>query len=130
MATWEEIVARYGITAYRLRLLSGLRQALDSLEAAGCKRAYVDGSFVTDKETPGDFDACWETAGVAGAKLEPVLLDFTNRRVAQKARFAGELFPADSAADRFGTRFLEFFQQDKDTGEPKGIVGINLGGIT
>lgn len=26
--------------------------------------AYLDGSFVTSKDTPGDFDGCWEEANV------------------------------------------------------------------
>lgn len=42
-----EIVARYGYTAHRLRLLTGLKSALDSLRDAGYRRAYLDGSFVT-----------------------------------------------------------------------------------
>jgi ribosome-binding protein aMBF1 (putative translation factor) len=62
-------VARFGHTPRRLALLSGLKAGLDALRAAGCRRAYLDGSFVTAKEAhfgtpPGDFDACWETAGV------------------------------------------------------------------
>lgn len=34
------------------------------LRAAGCKRAYIDGSFINAKERPGDFDACWDLDGV------------------------------------------------------------------
>ena len=45
---------------------------------------------------------------------------------AQQERFRGELFPAEAAADPHGTRFLDYFQQDKLTGEPKGIVAIDL----
>jgi hypothetical protein len=61
-ATWEEIMDRYATTEHRVRLLTGLRAALDSLRSAGCRRAYLDGSFVTAKTVPGDFDACWEAA--------------------------------------------------------------------
>ncbi len=129
VATWEELMARYGYTPHRLRLLAGLKDALDALRSAGCRRAYIDGSFVTAKATPGDFDACWEVAGVDPSLLEPVLLDFTNRRAAQKARYGGELFLAETAADPFGTRFVEFFQRDKQTGDPKGIIAIDLGGL-
>ena len=35
---------------------------------------YVDGSFVTEKETPGDFDACWEMDGIDPIKLDPIFL--------------------------------------------------------
>lgn len=99
---------------------------MESLRDAGCRRAYIDGSFVTAKERPGDFDGCWEAAGVDPDLLDPVLLTFSNARAEQKARFGGELFPAEASADPHGTRFLEFFQQDKFTGELKGIVSIDL----
>lgn len=57
-------------------------------------------------------------------------LNFANRRAAQKAKYLGELFPAQVQAEsRFPYRiFLDFFQTDKDTGNPKGIVAIDLRG--
>jgi hypothetical protein len=124
-AGWAEIVERFGITPHRLELMRGLLVALRSLRDAGCLRAYLDGSFVTDKKIPVDFDGCWEIAGVDASRLDPVLLDFENGRAAQKARFGGELFLAETGADELGTTFVRFFQQDR-SGEPKGIVAINL----
>lgn len=94
-ATWDELAARYGTDPRRLRLLAGLKRALDVLAAGGCRRAYVDGSFVTDEPEPNDFDACWEPAGVDAALLDPVLLDFSSGRADQKAKYGGELFPAE-----------------------------------
>jgi hypothetical protein len=125
-ATWEEIIARFGGTAWRSELLAGLRDALENLRHAGCRRAYINGSFATAKEAPRDFDACWEAAGVDPDLLDPVLLTFTNARAAQKERFRGELFPAEATADPHGTRFLDYFRRDKLTGESKGIVAIDL----
>lgn len=87
---------------------------------------YLDGSFVSDKDLPGDYDACWEASGVDPALLDPVLLDFSNRRAAQKRKYRGELFPAAVAAEPGGTRFLDYFQRDRVTREPKGIVAIDL----
>ena len=119
-------MARYGLSSHRLILLAGLKAALDGLRAAGCRRVYVDGSFVTAKEQPGDFDGSQEVDGVDLASLDSVLLTFANRRAAQKRKYGGELFPADSAADAAGTSFLGFFQRDKGTGQPKGIIAIDL----
>jgi hypothetical protein len=62
--TWEEFTKRFGITRHRCKLLGGLKRALDSLKAAGCQTVYVDGSFITEKKVPGDFDACWDINGV------------------------------------------------------------------
>lgn len=124
--TWDELATRYGTSARRQKLLAGLKQVLHSLRDAGCRRAYIDGSFVTSKNAPGDFDGCWEVVGVDPALLDPVLLDFSTARRAQKAKFGGELFPAEVPADPTGARFLDYFQQDKHTGAPKGIVALDL----
>ncbi|HEV3079165.1 MAG TPA: hypothetical protein VGY66_05275 [Gemmataceae bacterium] len=93
---------------------------------AGCRRAYIDGSFVTRKQRPGDYDGCWETTGVDLRKLDPVLLTFDQGRAAQKAKYGGEFFPARFTEGGSGTTFLEFFQTDKETGAPKGIVILQL----
>ena len=124
---WHEFATRFGSTPHRQRLLAGLKAALDSLKAAGCLMVYVDGSFVTAKEVPGDFDGCWDVRGVDPAKLDPVLLTFENARAAQKIKYKGELFPAHAMADSIsGRTFLDFFQIAKDTGNPKGIIALDL----
>jgi hypothetical protein len=109
-------------------LLPGLLEAARILANAGCRALYIDGSFVTAKTFPGDFDACWERAGVNPHLLDPVLLNFANKRAAQKARFKGELFLADGIAVS-GVTFFNFFQKDKNTGMPKGIVSLDLGSL-
>ena len=126
-AGWPEFAARFGGTDRRRRLLSGLAAALRNLRAAGCALAYVDGSFVTAKAEPGDFDACWGVDGVVPELLDPALLDFSDGRAAQKARFGGELFPAELPEGASGRTFLEFFQTDRETGRRKGIVSLDLG---
>jgi hypothetical protein len=125
-ATWEEVADRFGSTLERQRLLLGLRAALDALRAAGCRRVYLDGSFVTAKRAPGDFDACWDVTEVDPALLDPVLLIFDQGRAAQKAKYGGELFPAQLPNGISGLTFLEFFQIDKRTGRPKGIIVLDL----
>jgi hypothetical protein len=128
-ASWDEIVIRYATNIRRRELTDGLLDALRSLKYAGCRTAYLDGSFVTAKELPADFDACWEIAGVDAGRLDRELLAFSNRRAAQKARYGGELFLAETGAEPTGTTFLDYFQRDRDTGQPKGIVAIDLGAI-
>jgi hypothetical protein len=129
-ASWDEIVIRYATNIRRRELLDGLLDALRSLKHAGCRTAYLDGSFVTTKELPGDFDACWESSGVDHSRLDRELLDFDNRRAGQKARYGGELFPVERDADPAGTTFLDYFQRDRNTGQPKGIIAIDLGALS
>lgn len=125
LASWDEIVARFGGTPWRQILLEGLARALHDLRAAGCKRVYLDGSFVTTKVQPEDCDACWDMAGVDFDRIDETLLTFDAGRRTQKAKYFGELFPADEAAEPFGTLFRDFFQRDRE-GHVKGIVVIDL----
>jgi len=125
-ATWPAFVRRFGTTPHRRRLLAGLHAALAALRAAGCRTAYIDGSFVTAKDIPNDFDACWDIEGVDPALLDPILLTFAHGRAAQKAKYLGELFPAQISEGGSGSTFLEFFQIDKESGNPKGIIAIEL----
>ena len=127
-ATWTEMEERFATTEWRKTLPEGVRQAAENLKEAGCRTLYLDGSFVTSKNHPGDFDGCWDPDGVDAAKLDPVLLDFTNRRAAQKRKYHGELFISSLPADG-GLTFLDFFQRDKATGNPKGIIAIDLEGL-
>ena len=126
-ATWAEIQVRFGVTGHRRALLRGLHSALVALQAAGCERVYLDGSFVTAKNTPGDYDACWDVRGVDVDRLDPILLEFSwSGRLAQKAKYHGEFYVSDYMELRSGLRFVEFFQTDKETGDIKGIVAIDL----
>jgi len=72
------------------------------------------------------FDACWDTDGVDLDALDPVILDLSAGRSAQKARYGGELFP-NVVETRSGLVFAEFFQNERDTGR-KGIVVLAIGG--
>ncbi len=126
---WDEFAAAFGITPGRQRLLAGLRMAIDNLAAAGCSAVYIDGSFVTRKAEPNDYDACWSSIGVDPEKLDTVLLDFSSGRSAQKARFGGELLIAEAPADLEGKTFLDYFQHEvrRDVVRRKGIIGIRIG---
>ena len=128
-AEWGEVYQRFGWNEHRRRLLAGLLRALQNLRDAGCRVAYLDGSFVTAKDLPGDFDGCWDLTGVDLAKVDRVLRTFSHQRALQKAKYLGELFPSRLQADAVGRTFLEFFQVDKSTGDAKGIVALLLQGL-
>ena len=128
LATWQEVQETFAFNPRRQELLSGLKRACESLKQAGCPRIYIGGSFVTNKEFPGDFDVCWADETVDIERLEeidPILLDLTNKRTAQKAKYGGELFPASLTEGKSKKKFLDFFQTTRN-GEPKGIIAIDL----
>ena len=128
-STWADFCARYAVTPRRRDILTGLEQAVSDLKAAGCQRIYVDGSFVTDKPLPGDFDLCWEPSGVNMKKLNPVLtMQLPNWRSLQKQLYKGELFLATMQETSSGISFVEYFQRDTRLTRNliKGIIAINL----
>jgi hypothetical protein len=132
-ASWEEFVDRFGYTGHRLRLIAGLQRVITHLREAGCRRIYVDGSFVTAKQAPGDFDCCWDPRGVNTDQLKllhPTILNTRQPRVAQKAIYKGDIFPTNGIAEPIKkTYYLDFFQRDKRTGRPKGIVALDTGDV-
>jgi hypothetical protein len=124
-ATLVQIQERFAINEKRKLLFEGLNRGVAALKQAGCKTVYLDGSFISDKPEPGDFDVCWDPANVDDSKIDPILLDFSDLRKNQKIKFHGEFFPSTSMADDRIT-YLKFFQLVKYTKNPKGILKINL----
>lgn len=125
-ASLEDVAAAFGTNAWRRELFEGLVLASGKLRSAGCMAIYLDGSYTTGKPRPVDFDACWDPTGVDPAKLDPVFLDFSNGRAAQKAAFKGEFFPSSMMCVDVGQAFVDFFQVDRFTGKQKGIISISL----
>ena len=119
-----DVANRFANNSHRARLMAGLLAACRNLAAAGCEELLLNGSFVSDKPLPGDYDAAWETSGVDANLLDPILLDFSNRRAAMKAKYFGDLFPASWLATP-GVPYRDFFRTDRN-GIEKGIVLINL----
>jgi hypothetical protein len=120
-------VGRFSTNGHRAWLLQGLLKAAQSLASAGCRFILLDGSFVSVKALPADYDGAWDTRGVDPYQLDPVLLNFDNGRAAMKAKYGGELFPASVQAAP-GVLYLDFFQKDRN-GVPKGVVSIDLGSL-
>jgi hypothetical protein len=116
-------------TPWREWLLEGLRLVLTDLAAAGCATAYLDGSFVTDKHTPGDYDLCWDRAGVDRRLLHPVIEMVAPPRTEQKRRYRGDILP-NVFESSTGLLFVDFFQVHKETGAAKGIVQLDPRTVT
>jgi hypothetical protein len=125
VGTWDEVVERFGWNERRRLLLDGLRRVLDELARAGCERIWLDGSFVTSKRYPGDFDLVWDLDGVDLGQLDPVILDLDPPRRAQHDKYAGDILP-NVTEGTSGMPFVEFFQQDSLTGSLRGIVEMRL----
>lgn len=123
VAVWAEVSARFGFTSYRASLTQGLQRGLANLRDAGCRTALLDGSYVSAKDIPGDYDVAYEIAGMNPGLLDPVFFDFRNLRAAMKIKFGGEYFPAHLAAAT-GILYRDWFTKDKN-GVAKGIIQID-----
>lgn len=125
LATLQEVKQTLAFNPHRLNLFNGLATAADLLARSGCKYLYLDGSYVTEKDMPGDFDACWSIEYVDLNIVDPIFLDLSNGTTAQKARFGGELFP-NCTERASGKLFKDFFKNEKHTNQEKGIIVIDL----
>jgi Family of unknown function (DUF6932) len=126
-ATFSEVVERFGTNEHRRKLLAGMEEALVALKKAGCLAVYLDGSFVTTKERPGDYDCCWEPMYVNPELLDNILRDCSRAGIArQKFRYGGEFYPAPTIEKNSQRSFKSFFQTDAETGKQKGIVVIDI----
>jgi len=127
--TWEEFKEKFGYNEYRAWLLEGLEWAIADLKKIGCKAIFVDGSFITKKILPGDFDLCWEEEGVdlvAASKICPGLFDCGRKMEKIKARYRGDVAPSESIADiKKDITFLGLFTEDRQ-GRAKGIIRISI----
>jgi hypothetical protein len=125
-ATLAEVEAVFGTTPRRRHLCEGLRRAVQNLQAAGVRRVFIDGSFVTTKADPNDVDGCWEWTEVVNLdRLDPVLLDFANARQAMREKYGVDFFLATWIEAGSGLTFLDFFQRNRSD-DPKGIVQLDL----
>jgi hypothetical protein len=126
LATWIELKARFGTGSLkRKKLLSSILEVARMLRNAGCAALYIDGSFVSDKKIPGDWDGCFCTGGLDWSRTDPLLRDVLANRAAIAAQYRADLFPADCLEASSGLTFLDFFQRDSK-GRPKGIIVLDL----
>ncbi|HBE18279.1 MAG TPA: hypothetical protein DEG17_16150 [Cyanobacteria bacterium UBA11149] len=124
---WEEFNERFNTNLKRRNMIYGLQLAMTQLKAAGCRTIYINGSFVTIEPDPNDFDACYdrETVDMDNLRVNaPRLFNYYDRD-AQKAKYRGEIFPADQPVGNYGDNSFEFFQKDRKQ-RKKGIIAINL----
>jgi len=120
----NEIYSKFVYNQRRKDLFDGFKRGLDNIFLSGCPQVFLDGSYVTEKPFPNDYEVCWDPRFVDPDKLDSVFFVLDNHRQAQKQIYMGEYFPSILVEGSTGKPFLEFFQKDKATGNPKGIIRI------
>jgi hypothetical protein len=126
VATLEELRDKLGWGQRRKNLIDGLEMALRLMRNCGIERVYVDGSFVTAKNRPGDIDGCYDVPpGANLGAMYPIFPWTPANRTMSKAMFGVELAPSRAPATASGEPFISFFQKDRQ-GHRRGIVLLEL----
>ena len=131
-ADWEEIIAVFGGEpgSKRAQVLANLLEWRDGVRAKGITGYLIlDGSFISAKTEPGDFDPIFvmdegvET--ILAADVEAALLV---NYVYCKQHGWGDIFVFSEAAVRKFPLMcrLDGFDNDKVTKQPKGVVEVRL----
>ena len=123
-ARWGLFCKRFGFSRRRIRMIGNMQPMFLGLRDAGCKFVKIDGSFVTSKPNPNDFDGTWDPEGVDETMLDQCIDDMDGDLMYDK--YMGELYPQDAIEMGSGKSFDDFFQVDRFNNF-KGIVKINLG---
>lgn len=114
----------FGYNYHRSWLFEGFAKACLALRTGGCARVFVGGSYVTSKEYPADYDACWDPIGVSSTTLDKIFYDATMSEALQK-KFRGEWF-ISQPGNGPESEMYRFLARDKTTGRERGMVGIKL----
>ncbi|MFH6780892.1 MULTISPECIES: DUF6932 family protein [Methylobacterium] len=123
-ADWDELTARFAWNPHRQRIHSGLQRLARALRDERCGLFLLDGSFVTRKEFPGDFDACCDYTGMSPIALTRLRL--MGSKEIMKAEYHGEVYAyAQQVSSQNQYTFREFFQRDIEDIR-KGMVRLNL----
>jgi len=128
-ATIIEIKERFAINILRKIHFNQLIIFINDIKAIGCNTIFIDGSFVTDTQLPHDIDICWDNIGVdlnlAFIKM-PVLFDMDHPRSEQQRLYHADIFPAFVFEADSMKYFIDFFQKDKKSSNPKGIIKLEI----
>lgn len=100
----------------------------------GLKKLLV---IVTSKTLPEDIDVCWNMSNEKELRNNQLLklieicpelfyLNSDENREFIEKEFCADVFPANTIESECGLMFKDFFQRDKETELPKGIIIISL----
>jgi hypothetical protein len=111
VATWFEVVGRFGWNSVRRAQLEGLCEALNLLSDAGCSRVWLNCSFVTSKEEPEILTQYGTTTGSTRRLLIRSSLIFPLAATPRKQVQRRAISELDKQTEWLA--FSEFFQQDR-----------------
>lgn len=122
--SFREFKEAFGYNAHRNRLIEAVFDLLKALKKYGTISVYIAGSFVTNKEKPGDLDLCWDITGLHYKECKKDYPEFFNEAGIERLRLATGIHIA-CIFDSYSTDILDWFQFDRN-GKKRGWVKISL----
>ena len=129
-ATWQEVVLRFAgePDSPRAVILSSLLKWRDAVRTSGMAGLVIlDGSFISSKETPGDFDLVfsYDEATEALIRNDPDARKLTDYQACRALGFLGDIFALPASLQKFSPMLsgLNMFDFDRQ-GKPKGVIEV------
>jgi hypothetical protein len=88
-ATLVEVETKFAYNTKRKELFTGLARVITILREAKCWEIHLDGSYITTKEEPTDYDLCFEPTGLE--KTEE-LFALLSQKEGRKTEYLGDIF--------------------------------------
>jgi len=99
------------------------KKVISILRECNCPEVYLDGSFTTHKEEPGDYDLCYEPKGIVATERFRQFLDEYKKN---KEKYLGDIF-VHMPEPPYQINLTEFWQTDtRQDDVVKGILRIEL----
>jgi hypothetical protein len=121
--TLAEVEAKFAHNVKRKYLFVGLARVVGILIEANCPEVFLDGSYITKKEEPGDYDLCFEPTGLQPTELLRVLLSSKENR---KAEYLGDIFTRLPVPPYYHDHVAEWQRDGRNDDVVKGILRIDL----
>jgi hypothetical protein len=122
-ATLAEVERKFAHNAKRKELFTGLAGVIKILREANCQEVHLDGSFITTKEEPGDYDLCFEPTGLQ--PTEPLRAFLANKEN-RKTEYLGDIFVRMPEPPYYVDHVRSWQKDGRNDDVVKGILKIDL----
>ena len=122
-ASIEEVRTRFAYNPTRQRLFEAFLEVMDILHECKSPEVHLDGSFITTKEEPSDYDMCWESTGVEPTDRLRALLELREQR---KEWYLGDIFLRMPQPPYFYDDVEHWQSDSRQEDDVKGIIRIRL----
>lgn len=126
-ASLDDVERRYCWTYRRREIFASLKRIVEQLEANGVETIWLDGSFVTDKDRPGDVDVIYVPPPGSNIAAWGLLSPSRRKDLKKLERVDLWPFPSPQPVPRKPGQYQtikDYFSTDLDD-NPKGFIQLS-----